>query len=82
MQIAEKYRKQLEEYNEGSPNLPVHAQNGVKQEKDAAEQSVQVPHLPKTPKDEVEAVDEANTVNESEKGGESTSPRAEETSGK
>lgn len=82
MQIAEKYRKQLEEYNEGSPNLPVHAPNGLKEEKDAIEQSVQVPHLPGTPKNEVEAVKEDNSVNESEKRRESTSPRAEETSGK
>ena len=60
----------------------MHAQNGLKEEKDAMEQSVQVPHLPGTPKNEVEAVEEVNSVNESEKGRESTSPRAEETSGK
>ena len=83
MQIAEKYRKQLQEYNEGSLNLPAHVQNGLNEEKKAIEKTrARMPHLSETPKDEVEAVEHANSVNESEKGRESASPRPEETSGK
>ena len=79
MQIAEKYRKELREYNEGTLKLPdKESKKGLKEEGERTEKSSEVPHLAISPKDGVEVVEEANSVGELEKGLERPSARSEE----
>lgn len=65
MQIAEKYRKELRELNEGPLHLPTHAQGDSKEENQTA--GPDTPQLKETWKDEVEVVKDANGVNYLEK---------------
>ena len=81
MKIAEKYRKELREFNEGTRHLPAHAQNGSKEEKPIPEPETL--QLKKTWKDEVDVVREANDMdNELEKGVERSPSFTETSSGK
>lgn len=75
MQIAEKYRKELWKYNEGTLNLPAYSQNGSNEDEKNPALGVEVPHLTTTSQDEVEVVKEANSVDELKKGAEGTIPR-------
>lgn len=70
MQIAEKYRKELRELNEGPLHLPTHAQGDSKEENQTA--GPDTPQLKETWKDEVEVVKDANGVNYLEKDEQST----------
>ena len=81
MQIAEKYRKELREYNERTLKLPVRAQTGPSRETQNTKKEVQVPLLSTvTSMDEVEvATQETNSVTQS--GLEVTSPRSQDTFG-
>lgn len=72
MQIAEKYRKELRELNEGKLHLPTHAQGDSKEDVDSSTAEPQTPQLKKTWKDEVEVAKEANGMNELEKEEQST----------
>lgn len=82
MQIAEKYRKELREYNERTLKLPVCAQTGQSRETQNTKKAVQVPLLSTvTSMDEVEVVKETNSTSVTESGLEVTSPRSQETFG-
>lgn len=70
MQIAEKYRKELRELNEGPLHLPTHAQGDSKEDNPTA--GLDTPQLTETWKDEVEVVKDANGVNDLEKDEQST----------
>ena len=72
MQIAEKYRKELRELNEGTLYLPTHAQSDSKEDVDIRTAEPETPRLNKTWKDEVEVVKDANGVNNLEKDEQST----------
>ena len=71
MQIAEKYRKELRELNEGPLHLPKHSQGDSKEDNPTARPDTL--QLKETWEDEVEVVKDANGVrNDLEKDEEST----------
>ena len=70
MQIAEKYRKELQELNQGPLHLPTHAQDDSKEENPTA--GPDTPQLKETWKHEDEVVKDANGVNDLEKEEQST----------
>lgn len=80
MQIDEKYRKELREYNERTLKFPVRA--GQSRETQNTKKEVQVPLLSTVASmDEVEVVNETNGTSVTESGLEVTSPRSQETFG-
>ena len=60
MQIAEKYRKELRELNEGPLHLPTYAQGDSKEDMENPTAGPDTPKLKETWKDEVEVVKDAN----------------------
>ena len=72
MQIAEKYRKELRELNEGPLHLPTHAQGDSKEDVENPAAGPDTPKLKETWKDEVEVVKDANGLSDLEKDEQST----------
>ena len=68
MQIAEKYRKELREFNEGTLRLPAHAQSECKEEAERPTPEPETVQLKKIWTDEVDVVKGANKMNELEEG--------------
>ena len=82
MQIAEKYRKELRELNEGTLHLPAHAQSESKQEAERPTPESEMLQLKKTWKDEVDVVRGANNMDESEEGLQQNTTFTETSAGK
>ena len=81
MQIAEKYRKELRDYNDGTLNLPSDKENRLPAEKGRLEQEAQAPDQ-KVPSSKGEAVEESTTLIGAEKEGlERTNSKSAETNG-
>lgn len=79
MQIAEKYRKELRDYNDGTLNLPSDKENRLPAEKGRLEQEAQAPDQ-KVPSSKGEAVEESTTLIGAEKEGlERTNSKSAET---
>ena len=72
MQIAEKYRKELRELNDGPLHLPTHAQGDFKEDVENPAAGPDTPQLKETLRDEVEVVKDANGLNDLGKDEQST----------
>lgn len=68
MKIAEKYRKELRELNEGTLHLPAHEQSDSKEEVERPTPEPETLQLKKTWTDEVDVVRGANNMDELEEG--------------
>ena len=68
MQIAEKYRKELRDLNEGAGHLPAHAQRESKREVEGHAPEPETLHLKNIIKDEVDLMRETNDTDELETG--------------
>ena len=84
MQIAERYRKELRDYNKGAVNLPTHAQKGSKERAKIPREDLKAPEITTNSTNEAEIVSDANNnkryVGEIEKGIKSKIPSIEERS--
>ena len=66
VQVAEKYRKEFQEYNDKTPHLPTQTQNGSKKEEFVEDQDIKVPDITTPLANEIELVGEVNNnANES-----------------
>lgn len=66
VQIAEKYRKEFQEYNDKTLHLPTQTQNGSKKEEFVEDQDIKVPDITTPLANEIELVGEINNnANES-----------------
>ena len=60
VQVAEKYRKEFQEYNDKTPHLPTQTQNGSKKEEFVEDQDIKVPDITTPLANEIELVGEVN----------------------
>ena len=66
VQVAEKYRKEFQEYNDKTLHLPTQTQNGSKKEEFVEDQDIKVPDITTPLANEIELVGEVNNnANES-----------------
>ena len=66
VQVAEKYRREFQEYNEKTLHLPTQTQNGSKKKEFVEDQDIKVPDITTSLANEVELVGEINNnANES-----------------